>query len=140
MQKKAIKRFSISLLLLFLIALFFFFNFTTVIVDGHSMDPTFRTGQRLLACKAYWLIGGIQDKDIVVIRSGKSYIIKRVYRSGGEIVDFANVPEDWRIEAGEYKVPDGFIYVIGDNRPISEDSRKFGPVPISQVIGKIVRL
>ena len=128
-------------MLLLFIAVFFYFNFTTVVVSGHSMDPTFHTGQRLLACKAYWLVGGIKDNDIVVIRSGKAgeYIIKRVYKSAGETVDWPNVPSDYRLETGEFHVPEGDIYVLGDNRPISEDSRTFGPVPIDRVIGKIVR-
>jgi signal peptidase I len=127
--------------LLLVIAVFFYFNFTTVIVSGHSMDPTFHTGQRLLACKAYWLIGGIRDNDIVVIKTDKpgEYIIKRVYKLGGEVVDWPNVPGDYRLITGEFHVPEGDVYVLGDNRPVSQDSRTFGPVPVDRVIGKIIR-
>jgi signal peptidase I len=141
MKKRAVTGFGISLLLMFLLALFFFFNFTTVIVSGHSMEPTYHTGQRLLACKAYWLVGGIKDNDIVVIRTGKGgeYIIKRVYKQAGEVVDWVNAPADWHLAEGEYVVPPNSIYVIGDNRKVSEDSRSFGPVEVSRVIGKIVR-
>lgn len=142
MRNKAATGFGASLLVLFLIALFFYFNFTSVVVSGHSMEPTFHTGQRLLACKAYWLVGGIKDNDIVVIKTGNGseYIIKRVYRTGGEIVDWPNAPTDWQLTNGEMKVPEGEVYVIGDNRPVSEDSRTFGPLPIDRVIGKIIKL
>ncbi len=122
------------------ITILFYLNFNTVIVSGHSMDPTYHTGERLLASRAYWLVGNIRPKDIVVIRGEKSgeYMIKRVYKMGGEIVDYANVPENWSIANGEYHVPEGNIYVLGDNREVSEDSRKYGPVPVDRILGKIV--
>jgi len=136
------KRFSLSLLVLFGLAVFFYLNFHTVIVSGHSMDPTFSTGERLVASKAYWLVGPIKDNDIVVIATGKpgEYIIKRVYKMGGEIVDWPNAPQKWAFANGEFKVPPGCVYVLGDNRPISEDSRIFGPVPVNRIIGKIIRV
>ena len=141
MRTKAATGFGASLVVLFFIALFFYFNFTTVIVSGHSMEPTFKPGQRLLASRAYWLVGGVKDNDIVVIKTGNGseYIIKRVYKTSGETVDWVNVPGDWHLVNGEYRVPDGDIYLIGDNRPVSEDSRSFGAIPISRVIGKIIR-
>ena len=127
---------------LFLLALFFFFNFTTVIVSGISMEPTYHSGQRLLACRAYWLVGPVKDNDVVVVKgsSSREYLIKRVYKTAGETVDWENAPSNWKIYMGEYKVPDGDIYVIGDNRPVSEDSRTFGPVSQDRIIGKIIRL
>ncbi|HEY3782214.1 MAG TPA: signal peptidase I [Fimbriimonadaceae bacterium] len=139
-KKKALRRFSYTTLVLLAIALFFFFNFHTVVVSGQSMEPTFHTGERLLACKAYWLVGPIRDKDVVVIQRPGEYIIKRVYKTAGETVDFVNAPANWDISQGEYKVPAGCVYVLGDNRPVSSDSRVFGAVQASNVIGKILRL
>jgi signal peptidase I len=141
-QKRGVFRgFSVTLLLSLAIALFFYFNFRTVIVSGHSMDPTFHTGQKLVACKAYWLVGDIKDNDVVVIQWTKpnEYIIKRVYKTAGETVDWPNAPADYKITQGEFRVPDGEIYVLGDNRAVSEDSRIFGPVPLGRVIGKIIK-
>ena len=140
MKTKAVRKFSLSLLALLIIAIFFYLNFTTVIVSGQSMEPTFRNGQRLLACKAYWLVGGIKDKDVVVIKAPVGYIIKRVYKTQGETVDFANVQEDYNIADGEYHVPPDNVWVLGDNRPVSEDSRKFGPIPLSSILGKVIKL
>jgi signal peptidase I len=141
-RKSAFAGFSFSVLALLALALFCFFSFRTVIVSGYSMLPTFHSGQRLLACRAYWLVGPIKDNDVVVIQMGKpgDYIIKRVYRTAGETVEWYNSPSHWNIQEGEYKVPDGEIFVLGDNRPVSEDSRAFGSVPVDHVIGKILRL
>jgi signal peptidase I len=141
MRKTALTGFGISLVLILGITVFFYFQFTTVVVSGSSMEPTFKHGQRLLASKAYWLVGGINENDVVVIKAedGVDYMIKRVYRLGGQIVDWKNVPRDWRLTQGEFKVPEGHVYVIGDNYLHSEDSRDYGPVPIERVIGKIVK-
>ncbi len=140
MGKRAITGFGIVLLLVFAITVFFYLNFNTVVVSGKSMLPTFHDKQRLLASRAYWLVGAIRDKDIVVIKGDepKEYFIKRVYKMEGELVDFANVPETWSIANGEYRVPKGQIYVLGDNREVSEDSRKYGSVPLDRILGKIV--
>jgi signal peptidase I len=139
-QKKirAFSGFGLSMLGVLAFALYFYANFTTVVVSGESMQPTFFTGNRLLVSKAYWLVGPLKDKDIVVIQTGDSYIIKRVYRMGGEKVDLFNVPTNWSLKQGEYTVPEGMIYVLGDNRAMSEDSRVFGPVELSKVVGKVV--
>lgn len=126
-----------------LFAVFFLLNFTTVVVSGPSMLPTFKTGRRLLASKAYWLVGKLRHDDIVVIRekdasTGSGYFIKRVYRLAGEKVDMVNIPRAWKLKQGEFVVPPGTVYVLGDNREVSSDSREFGPVELSRVIGKVI--
>lgn len=139
-RTRLITGFGVVLLMLLFIAVFFYFNFTTVVVTGNSMEPTFKSGRRLLSSRAYWLIGTIKPGDIVVIRGEKAgdYMIKRVYRLGNQVVDWANIPEDHSIVKGEYVVPAGHVYVIGDNRDYSEDSRRYGPVPLTRILGKIV--
>lgn len=141
-KKRGFAGISFSAIALLVLAVFCFLSFRTVIVSGYSMMPTFHSGQRLLACRAYWLVGPIKDNDVVVIQMGKpgEYIIKRVYRTAGETVEWYNAPAHWKFVNNEYKVPEGDIYVIGDNRPVSDDSRSFGSVPIDHVIGKILRL
>jgi signal peptidase I len=140
-KRKLATGFGAGLLFMLAFALFFQFHFTTVVVTGESMEPTFRSGQRLLVCRAYWLVGPIRRNDIVVLRSQEretEYLIKRVDRMPGEVVDFLNVPTTWKIVQGELRVPEGHLYVIGDNREASEDSRNFGPVPIDRVVGKVI--
>jgi len=128
--------------LLFILAfvVFFYLNFQTVAVKGNSMEPTFQNGRRVLVSQAYWLVGKIKKDDIVVLREPNSgdIVIKRVNAIGGDVVDMRNIPEDWSIANGEYRVPPGMFYVIGDNKPVSEDSRRFGPITPSDIIGKVV--
>lgn len=142
-KKRAITGFGIALLLVLGFVIFFFFNCKSVVVSGVSMLPNFKSGQRVLVCKAYWLIGAIKPNDVVVIREDSplntdGYIIKRVYKMPGETVDYAHCPKNYSIANGEFKVPSGSIYVLGDNAEQSEDSRFFGPVELTRVIGKVV--
>ena len=142
-RKAAITGFGAVLLAIFGLVLFFKTNFEYVIVSGKSMEPTFMDKDKILTSRAYWLIGAIKDGDVVVVKSPeaedrKGYLIKRVHRMGGETVDFLNVPESHRLADGEYVVPPDSIFVIGDNRSVSEDSRKFGPVKLKDVLGKFV--
>jgi signal peptidase I len=142
--RRAFTGFGAVLLFVLAFVVFFRFNFTSVVVAGQSMLPTLKNGKKVLVSKAYWLVGGIQDGSIVVIQQGdkpSDYIIKRVYKMAGESVDSFNFPRDVLLSetGGEgYKVPENHVFVIGDNRGISEDSRVFGPVEMDKIIGKVV--
>jgi len=126
--------------LLLICALVFYFSFHRVVVSGHSMDPTFHTGQKVWVSRAYWLVGPIRDKDIVVVQDPNpdGFIIKRVYKMAGETVDWFNAPKSWQLSNGPYVVPPHNIYLLGDNREVSEDSRSFGPRDVSTILGKVV--
>jgi signal peptidase I len=139
-KKRAITGFGVLLTVILVIAIFFYLNFKTVQVTGVSMLPTLKDRQRVLVSKAYWLVGPIQKKDIVVVQDATptGFMIKRVQYMPGEKVDWKWVPENYRLSNGPYVVPEGEVYVMGDNRPQSEDSRRIGPVPISAILGKVV--
>jgi signal peptidase I len=142
-RRKAFTGFGVVLLFVLAFVLFFHFNFTSVVVSGQSMLPTLKNGKKVLVSKAYWLVGAIEDGNIVVIKGDKpsDYIIKRVYKLAGETVDTFNTPRNWLLSSSDgkgYKVPDGTVFVLGDNRAISEDSRLFGPVEMDRIIGKVV--
>ncbi len=128
------------LLFLLAVSVFFYYNFKTIEVQGNSMEPTLHEKQRLLISSAYWLVGEIKVNDIVVIKNTfeDDVIIKRVYKMAGETVDLAAVPENWDITKGKYVVPEGTIYVLGDNGKVSQDSRHYGPFNLVDVIGKVV--
>lgn len=139
-SRRATTGFGLTLVMVLAFAVFFNLNFKTVVVNGDSMLSTLKPGQRVLVSKAYWLIGPIRRKDIVVVQdeTPDGYFIKRVYRLGGEVVDYPNVPSSHLLASGEYVVPENEVFLLGDNRGSSEDSRYFGPVPMSRIIGKVV--
>ncbi|MBX3117631.1 MAG: signal peptidase I [Fimbriimonadaceae bacterium] len=140
-RKRMFTGFGVVLLGILALAIFWRQNFQTVVVSGPSMEITYTSGDKLLACRAYWLIGAIGRKDIVVVRTGdNAYIIKRVKGLPGDRIDLLNAPKDWPISKGDFIVPEGKLYILGDNTTMSEDSRAFGPVDSSDVLGKIVTL
>jgi signal peptidase I len=142
-KTRALTGFTLILMYVFGFLVFWFFNFQRVVVRGDSMQPTFRSGEVLWASKAYWLIGAIGKKDIVVVREEEEndYIIKRVQWVGGEVVPYMYAPMDFTLmgTADDYRVPKDHYYVLGDNLRVSQDSRIFGAVPSKQIIGKWVQ-
>ncbi len=132
-------------------------------VDGDSMVPNLHNGQYLLVNKAVYfhvdlnalrnLLPGPdtpgQDTvylfhppergDIVVldppVRSDKPYI-KRVIALPGEAYIAEPPRYTYPFNAGEYTVPEGDVFVMGDNRNNSSDSHVFGPVALDHIIGK----
>lgn len=142
-RKKKIVVSGFTAFLLFVLAFVIFLrqNFTTVEVKGPSMEPTFSEKDHVLVSKAYWLVGDLRRGDIVVVRredgNGEN-IIKRINRLGGESVDFMNLPSNYTLAQGEFIVPEDEYYILGDNRPVSEDSREFGPISKSEIIGKVI--
>ena len=142
-KTRALTGFTLILMYVFGFLVFWFFNFQRVVVKGDSMHPALKSGQVIWASKAYWLIGGIKQKDIVVIHEEDEgdYIVKRVNYLGGQAVPYIDGPISWTLMGNdtEYIVPEGQYYVLGDNRPVSQDSRMFGAVPANQIIGKFVQ-
>lgn len=119
------------------LSLFFVMNFRVVVVEGRSMESTYQSGQRLLMTNAYWLFGKIEKGDVVVIRVPEGgWLIKRVVALPGE-----EVPKEYWGPALVFqgtRVPEGHIFVVGDNLEHSEDSRTRGFISLHWVDGKIV--
>lgn len=124
------------------LAIFLRATFTTVVVEGESMLPAFREGTRLVVSRAYWLVGGLHRQDVIVLHNVDSgeLNIKRIHRLAGQAVEWRNVPEEWSIAKGPLIVPPGHVYVLGDNKGVSVDSRQYGPVPLHAVVGKVVQV
>ena len=139
--KRRVRFFTVFLFVVLILAAVFSLNFKTAVVDGQSMHPTLSNGQKVLTTKAYFLVGSIKKNDIIVLReeqSASKYFIKRVYGMPGDQIPWALAPQDWPLENGPYTVPEGRIYVIGDNILHSDDSRKFGAFKLENVLGKVV--
>jgi signal peptidase I len=122
-------------------------------VQGQSMEPNLHTAQRLVVEKVTYHFHGPRREDIVVIdipEAGPELLIKRVIGLPGDTISsqdgqvFINgepLDEPYVTRPGgrdipEQVVPPLHIFVMGDNRQFSNDSRNFGPVPIDHVIGR----
>jgi signal peptidase I len=123
------------------------------IEDGPSMQPNLHVGYRMMMEKLSYRFGPIERGDVVVVdREGGLPLIKRVIGLPGETVevrggrvwiDGEHLDEPWGPFRGgpDYppvQVPADHLYIIGDNRPNSLDSRIIGPVPVEAVQGHVV--
>ncbi|OZM57715.1 signal peptidase I [Lottiidibacillus patelloidae] len=164
MTKKRSKSFEwaksimIAIVLAFIIRTFFF---TPIVVDGESMSPTLQEDDRMIVTK----ISKPQRFDIVVFQApdGRDYI-KRVIGLPGDRIEYKNdvlyingkaynepyleeykkkiidgtLTESFTLKetaVGSYTVPKDSLFVMGDNRKYSKDSRDIGAIPMEKVIG-----
>ena len=145
------------------VVLIFTFVIRLIGVDGHSMVPTLQNEDRLLVLNSI-LYHDYRYGDIVVLRKDtflKEPIVKRVIATEGQTVDIdfstgsvyvdgqlldePYINEKTYLEEGTefpLRVPEGSIFVMGDNRNHSSDSRdsRLGTVDTRYVIGKAVFL
>lgn len=132
------------------------------LVDGHSMEPTFYSDDRLVVSRIHYLLEIPQRGDILVFNSlvpseaeQGTMLIKRVVGLPGETVEvreqniyingemlaesyikedcrFSRCPDDtWQLGQNEF-------FMMGDNRNNSRDSRRFGPVPLGNIVGQVI--
>jgi signal peptidase I len=137
------------------------FFFTPIVVDGASMNPTLQNQDRMIVTK----IGEPNRFDIVVFHApdGKDYI-KRVIGLPGDKIEYKNdvlyvngkaydepylksykdkiiqgtLTDSFTLKetiVGSETVPKGHLFVLGDNRRHSTDSRDIGAIPLEKVIG-----
>ncbi|MBC7252017.1 MAG: signal peptidase I [Anaerolineae bacterium] len=122
-------------------------------VYGQSMEPNLHHSQRLVVEKISYRFHGPRRGDVVVLKSpqnGSELLIKRVVGLPGETVtihdglvyiDGVPLAEPYLTQgtAGYVEptvVPPLHVYVLGDNRNFSNDSRSFGPVPLENIVGR----
>ncbi|MER5674816.1 signal peptidase I [Pseudonocardia alni] len=120
-------------------------------VDGDSMLPTLAPGDRLLVGPG---TPGRGDLVVAVLPGSDDRVVKRVVAVGGDEVAVADgvltvggspVAEPYADPhgtdgeyAGPTHVPDGAVYLLGDRRGRSVDSRHVGPVPLGAVPGRVL--
>lgn len=136
----------VALLLIFFVA-------QAHIVHGHSMEPNIHTNERLIAEKLSYRFDLPQRGDVVIIsrEGGQERLIKRVVGLPGETVEIRQsqlyingrlFPEPYLSTAthqddfAAITVPPNHVFVLGDNRNNSNDSRYFGSVAVDQITGR----
>lgn len=127
-------------------------------VNGHSMSPTIRHGDRILVNKLAYGNKEPDRGDIVAFNvEGRRIFVKRVVGLPGDLIEVRNgvLYRDGKRIANEpyvkfhpkvrgrrsyrpHTIQSGRLFVMGDNRAASVDSRDFGPIPDRTVIGKAV--
>ncbi|MCU0502189.1 MAG: signal peptidase I [Anaerolineae bacterium] len=122
-------------------------------VYGQSMEPNLHTNERLVVEKLSYRFHGPRRGDIVVLHDptgGPELLIKRVVGLPGErvamsdgrvYIDGTPLEEPYLAQptlgqGRSWLVPPLSVFVMGDNRGASRDSRVFGSVPMEQIIGR----
>jgi len=127
-------------------------------VDGPSMLPNFQTGQWVIVNKLAYRFGPIHRGDVIIFRSPhdrSTNLIKRAIAFPGESVEIRNglvyvhktngqtisltepyiYFKDTRSYSGSI-IPEGKVFVLGDNRQVADDSRYGWLVPETDIFGK----
>lgn len=141
-----------------------FFLFTPIVVDGLSMMPTLQDGDRMIVNKLNYKISSPDRFDVVVFHApeNRDYIKRVIGLPGDEIsyiddqlyvnndpvaepylqgykeqLDGGMLTDDFTLDEliGKTTVPDGELFVMGDNRRFSKDSRHIGTIPMEEVVG-----
>jgi signal peptidase I len=149
----------VALLVAFLVRTFVLAHF---VVDGHSMDTTLHDGDRVFVNKLSYRLHEPNRGDVVVLHeingASERDLIKRVIALEGETIQVRNcvvlidgvellepyldpqvvTPGNCGGEYGPTAVPDDHVFVMGDNRAGSQDSRSenVGPIDEDDIVGR----
>lgn len=160
---KEIREWAVAILIaIVVIAVVRMFLFVSFSVDGLSMDPTLEDGDRVVVNKFIYDIADIEQDDVIVFESGQdTAYVKRIIGGPGDTVEMADrtvylngeaLGEDYAVHQGESymdnftlsdlgvegdTIPEGHYLVLGDNRPVSRDSRDFGLITEDSIIGEV---
>lgn len=127
--------------------------FGAFVVEGASMEPTLTNRALVIVDTVFTSLRPFHRGDVVVFRYPRNPTIeyvKRVIALPGETVTVAHgyvfvdgrpldepyLREPVRYFWGPARVPEGNVFVLGDNRNSSSDSHVWGPLPVDLVVGR----
>jgi len=135
------------------------FLFQAFYIPSESMVPTLQVGDRVLVNKLSYKLHDVHRQDIVVFTAPKAAetgdikdLVKRVIGLPGDTVEardgkvYVNgtqlsepylPPGTQTTNLPPTKIPPGYMFVMGDNREASKDSRIFGPVKENAIVGRV---
>lgn len=130
------------------------------VVEGSSMYSTLETGDRVFVNKVSYRLHDPNRGDVVVLHEIRGTterdLIKRVIAVGGEEIEMRScevriggqlllepyldptvvTPGNCGGDFGPLIVPEGTVFVMGDNRAGSQDSRALGPIVLDDIVGR----
>ncbi|WP_025695067.1 signal peptidase I [Paenibacillus durus] len=141
-------------------------NYKFYIADGPSMAPTILAQDRITVDPTYYKEHKIERGDIIIFTTSvnESKYIKRVVGLAGdkvkisdnklyvndvlqdetyiqeEVSNNSQIGEKYNLDFPETKVPQNSIFVLGDNRRDSVDSRIMGAISVDKVLGKVIKI
>ncbi len=132
-------------------AVWIFLSYRIGVIFSESMVPTLKPGDHYLINLRAFNYEAPRRQDIVVFHSGDELLVKRIIGLPGDkvviyqgkvYVNDQPLSEPYLLEttaAGkllQVTVPEGKLFVLGDNRNDSDDSRDFGPISVDTVLGR----
>ena len=155
-RKKDARDWIVSLAAVVVIALLVrTFLFTMIRVDGESMRETLQDGDRLFVTVLDVKMHGVERGDVVICHypNSNANYVKRVVALGGDTIEVRDgdtylngekLEEDYIVhrstaDYGPLTVPEGTVFVMGDNRSNSRDSRSgsVGPLGENMIVGRV---
>lgn len=131
---------------------------TLAVVQGASMEPTLRDGQLFIIDRVRYRQLPVARGDVIAFWHENEVYVKRVVGVPGDVIDLLVNPYTGEAipaspvmarrlrQSGvryygllrvEHRwVPPGHVFVMGDHRAVSYDSRDFGPVPLQAILGR----
>lgn len=121
-----------------------------VVFVGTSMTPTYKDGEWAAATTN---LHPLKIGDVVVMEGPEGPIIKRIAYLPGDWLTYHRFVDEWiygnnttigelkhpeRFPIKKVRVPEGYVFVLGDNYNVSTDSRTLGVLPISSIKSKLV--
>lgn len=145
-----LKEITMFLLLVILVILFRLYILTPAVINGESMMPTLHNGDIVFLNKYARTINRF---DIIVHDYGETKLVKRAIGLPGEHIAYRNsvlyvnnqvVTEPLTFQTANFDlkelgydiIPEGYYFVLGDNRNFSQDSRMIGLIPIENILGR----